>query len=257
MNIILWTLIVSLGINIFMFIPAFIYKTDKLTDISYAVTFMVVAVAGFLRSEKTTLQLVTLLAVLLWALRLGTFLFIRINRMKRDKRFDGMREHFFAFLRFWLLQGLSVFVVMLAASFAFKQAESTFAPLSYLGLGIFAAGLLIEATADAQKFRFSGNPANKDKWIDVGIWRKTRHPNYLGEMMVWTGVYLLVAPSLVGADSLWALLSPLYIICLLLFVSGIPLLEKAADKKWGSDKRYQTYKRQVPVLIPSFKSISR
>jgi steroid 5-alpha reductase family enzyme len=156
-----------------------------------------------------------LLAVLLWALRLGTFLFIRINRMKRDKRFDGMRERFFAFLRFWLLQGLSVFVVMLAASFAFKQADSAFAPLSYLGLGIFAVGLLIEATADAQKFRFSGNPANKDKWIDVGIWRKTRHPNYLGEMMVWTGIYLLVAPSLVGADSLWALLSPLYIVCLL------------------------------------------
>ncbi|NDC94486.1 DUF1295 domain-containing protein, partial [bacterium] len=95
-----------------MFVPAFIYKTDKLTDISYAVTFAVVAIAGFLRSEQMTLHKIVLLLVLMWSLRLGTFLFIRINKMKKDVRFDGMREYFFKFLRFWLLQGATVFVVL-------------------------------------------------------------------------------------------------------------------------------------------------
>ena len=257
MNFILWTLVISLGINLLMFVPAFIYKTDKLTDISYALTFIVVAVAGFARSNHTLIQLVTFLMVLIWACRLGSFLFMRINRMKRDKRFDGMRERFFAFLQFWILQGMTVFVVMLSATYAWKQNTTVITAISVLGLVVFLAGLFIEAKADSQKFDFCGKPANKGKWIDVGVWRWSRHPNYLGEMMVWIGMYMYVVSSLHGNERLWALLSPLYIVLLLLFVSGIPLLEKSADKKWGSDKAFQKYKREVPVLIPSLKSIKR
>lgn len=257
MNFILWTLVVSIAINIIMFMPAFIYKTDKLTDISYAVTFAVVATAGFLRSNKMSLHYLVLLLVLLWSLRLGTFLFIRINKMKKDVRFDGMREYFFKFLRFWLLQGATVFVVLLAVSFAFMQKQTVISWLSIVGVVVLLVGLITEATADMQKFRFNSLPSNKGKWIDSGVWRASRHPNYLGEMMVWIGMYLVVLPSLTGNQWLWALLSPLYIVTLLLFVSGVPLLEKSADKKWGTDPAYKKYKKEVPAVVPSLRSIKR
>ena len=257
MNFILFTFIVSIAINLIMFVPAFIYKTDKVTDISYAVTFAVVAISGYMRSEQTTLHKIILALVLLWSLRLGTFLFIRINKIKKDVRFDGMREYFFKFLRFWILQGATVFVVLLAASYAFMQKEPVITWLSIIGIILFIKGLAIEATADSQKFAFNNKASNKGKWIDQGIWKASRHPNYLGEMMVWIGMYLTVVSSLVSGQLWWALLSPLYIVSLLLFVSGVPLLEKSANKKWGSDQKYLNYKKNVPVLIPTIKSVKR
>ena len=257
MNFILYTLLVSIGINLIMFVPAFLLKTDKITDISYAVTFAVVVISGYLRSEQTSLHKIILVLVLLWSFRLGSFLFVRINRMKRDVRFDGMRDNFFKFLRFWVLQGATVYVVMLAASLGMMQLGTKITVLTIVGIVIFLKGLIIEAIADMQKFTFTGKAANKGKWIDIGIWKTSRHPNYLGEMLVWIGMYLVVVSSLSGINILWASLSPLYIISLLLFVSGIPLLEKSADKKWGTDKNYKKYKQEVPVLIPTIRSLKR
>lgn len=256
MNIVLWTFIASIAINIVMFVPAFIFKTDKLTDVSYAVTFIVVAIAGFSASQQTPLHTLVFLLVLLWALRLGTFLFVRINKIKKDARFDKMRDKFIKFLQFWLLQGATVFVVMLSSTLGFSQSETSFDAFTTLGLISFFGGLLIESVADAQKYRFNSGP-NKGTWIDQGVWRMSRHPNYLGEMMVWVGMYFVVFSSFTGYNMLWALISPLYIISLLLFVSGVPLLERAANKKWGSNKKYLDYKSEVPVLLPTPKSIKR
>ncbi len=257
MNLIVLTFLVSMGINIFMFIPAYIFKTDKLTDISYSITFVVVTIFGFTRSTQNSLHKLILILILLWAIRLGGFLFVRINKVGKDVRFDGMRENFIRFLRFWLLQGASVFVIMLAALAGYARVYSNIAVLSWIGIAVFSSGLLIESIADAQKFRFKNNAKHKGQWIDEGIWRASRHPNYLGEIMVWSGIYLVIASSLTTTSLLIALLSPLYILVLLLFVSGIPLLEKSAQKRWGDQKEYNKYKHEVPLLIPSFKSIKR
>jgi steroid 5-alpha reductase family enzyme len=244
------TVAFSVLFNILMFIPAYIYKTDKLTDISYALSFIAVIIFSYLQSDQTNMQAIVTAMVIAWAIRLGGFLYIRITRMKRDRRFDGMREHFFKFLRFWLLQGITVPIVLLAASLLMEESKSAVTTVSFIGIFVFAVGLVIEAVADAQKFIFSGNASNKDKWIDTGIWRYSRHPNYLGEILVWTGVYVFCFPSLTSQSSLIAAISPLYIAVLLLFVSGIPLLEKSADKKWGGNKAYEAYKKRTPVLVP-------
>lgn len=258
MNTYLLAFLVSISINLLMFVPAFRYKTDKLTDISYAVTFATVALFGFIASNKSSLHWLLFVMVLLWATRLGGFLLIRVWKRGKDARFDGMRENFWLFLRFWLLQGLSVFVVMLAAVTGFGKQDTNLGYLVWSGAIIFAAGLVIEATADWQKYQFGNNPSNKNKWIDQGIWRISRHPNYLGEMMVWIGVYLVVTPSLTSIpEVLIAVLSPLYIITLLMFVSGVPILERSADERWGKDKNFRSYKEQVPVLLPSIKSLKR
>ena len=232
MNIFLASLIASLGINLFMFIPAFLLQTDKITDISYAVTFMFVALVAFLGSAREPFHYVLLFMVLAWAIRLGSFLLGRIIRQGKDKRFDGMREHFLLFGRFWLLQGISVFVVMISAVGGFNS-SSNFQLISYLGIAVFLLGLILESVADHQKMKFSQISTNKNKWIQSGVWSLSRHPNYLGEMMIWSGVFLSVLFS-VDSNLKWVgLISPLYIITLLLFVSGVPLLEKSADKKWG------------------------
>jgi len=258
MEFLLWAFVASMGINIFMFVPAFIFKTDKLTDISYAVTFAFVASLAYWFSEQSLAHTLLLFAIIAWSLRLGGFLLIRINKMGKDSRFDGRREKFWSFLSFWLLQGASVFVVLVASLLLFDTAEPVVTWLSWVGLFVFASGLLLEAAADIQKFRFKFSGKKKrQEWIDEGVWRMSRHPNYLGEMMVWSGLYIFALPSLSGLAVYSGLISPLYIIGLLLFVSGVPLLEKYADKKWGDKKAFQQYRKEVPLLVPTPSSIKR
>jgi steroid 5-alpha reductase family enzyme len=244
------TLLVSLGINLVMFVPAFIFKTDKLTDISYAVTFVVVALFGLYSGEVSLLKFIYFLAILLWAIRLGTYLLIRIWKTGKDKRFDDMRENFFKFLRFWFLQGITVWVVMIPGTYFLNGSFSSDYIWPIIGGGLFLVGLLIETFADMQKYKFINNPENSGKWIESGLWSISRHPNYLGEITVWVGLYLFVMPSLAGLSVLIGLIGPLFIAGMIGFVSGIPILEKGADKRWGENPKYQEYKRKTGVLFP-------
>jgi steroid 5-alpha reductase family enzyme len=124
--------------------------------------------------------------------------------------------------------------------------------IAYLGIIIWATGLVIETIADAQKFMFNNDPEKKGRWIDEGLWHYSRHPNYFGEILCWIGIYVYAFyPEF--EQGLVGLISPLFIILLLLFISGIPLLEKASDEKWGHNHEYKKYKRTTSVLIPKFK----
>ncbi len=251
-----WALMISVGLNVLLFIPAYLYNTDKLTDLSYSLTFIIVAFVSFFKSQQSATHLILLAMVVIWALRLGGFLFIRINKMKRDSRFDEMRSKPWSFFRFWFFQGLSVFIVLAAALALWQQPFDQISPLSYLGWVIFGLGLILESVADYQKYRFNNTKA-RSTWIDIGIWRISRHPNYLGEIMVWIGVYIFCFTALSGTGRLLALASPIYITAILLYFSGVPLVEKSADKKWGDDKNYQAYKKAVPLLVPTPDSLRR
>lgn len=249
MEILITALLISLGINMLMFLPAFYFKTDKLTDISYAVTFVFIAIYMFLVNEISFGKLLLLVMISAWAIRLGGYLLMRTRKIGRDKRFDSMRDSFVGFGKFWLLQAISVWIIMIPSIFFFSN-TANLTVLSLVGFIVWLAGFLIEGFADFQKFKFSNNLNNKGKWIEEGLWKYSRHPNYLGEIMVWVGVYLFIFPSLLGLEILIGFVSPIFIIVLLLFVSGIPLLEKSSDKKWGDRKDYQDYKKRVGVLLP-------
>ncbi len=162
-NYLLLTFLISIGINIIMFLPAYFFKTDKLTDISYAITFVVVALYGLFISGFSVANLILFLMIFFWAARLGSYLLIRIKKLKKDKRFDGMRENFWKFLRFWLLQGFTVWVVLLPTSIFFNNQIKNISFYSFIGLFIWLIGLLIETFADLQKYKFINNPINKDK----------------------------------------------------------------------------------------------
>lgn len=243
------TLVFALALNLIGFGFAFRFKTDKLTDMSYALTFVGIAFFGVLRNDMTLPKLVLFTFVCLWAARLGSYLAYRIHVMGRDKRFDEMRGNFLKFLSFWVLQAITAWIVMIPVTYVLNTDVTATTLVLWLGALIALKGLLIEAIADMQKFRFMTNAKNKNKWIDSGLWRYSRHPNYLGEIVFWTGVYLASLTQLSGTQAYIALVSPLFIASMLLFVSGIPLLEKSADKKWGKDKAYQTYKKRTSMLL--------
>jgi len=249
MNTILTLLAVSIIINLTMFVIAYYLKTDKLTDISYAVTFIVLAVSGLISANGTLPSTILTVMICIWALRLGIYLLQRIRKIGKDKRFDGRRENFWSFLGFWLLQGVTVWIVMLPSNLFFTNEPKSISVLSVVGIVVWLVGLAIETIADYQKYSFINDIKNKGKWIDIGIWKYSRHPNYFGEIMLWFGVYLFTLSGLNTVQSLIGLIGPLYIAVLLIFVSGVPLLEKSADKKWGDNKDYQDYKRRTSVLI--------
>ena len=243
------SLIIAVGLNLLLFIPAFIFKTDKVTDLSYAISFIVVSLFLFFNSTGVAAHLVLLLMIVLWAVRLGSYLFIRIRKMDRDKRFDGMRESFSRFLRFWTFQGLTVFAVLLSSIPFFSLSNPKITMWSIVGIGVWLIGLVIESVADMQKYTFINNPANKGLWIDSGLWHYSRHPNYFGEILLWIGVYIFALSGISGVDVLIGLLSPMYIATIILFFSGIPLLEKAADKRWGDNEKYKVYKKTTSPLF--------
>lgn len=244
------TFAVSLGLNLAMFLIAYRLGTDKLTDISYSLTFILLAAYGLLTAPATPYRVLVFALVLIWGLRLGSFLFGRVLRKGKDSRFDEMRGDFKKFAGFWILQGVTVWVILIPALLALRTAQDAISLVAWLGVIIWAKGLIIESLADYQKDRFSKQPSNKGRFISSGIWSWSRHPNYFGEILVWTGVYVVAATSLGLTAALIGLISPLFIIVLLRFVSGIPILERTADTKWGSEPAYQDYKRRTNLLIP-------
>lgn len=243
-------LLISLLFNIVLFFVAFKLQSDKLTDISYALTFMLIATIAFVSNDPTIYSSVVLVMVFAWALRIGSFLLYRVIKVGKDARFDGMRSSIVKFGQFWVLQGVSVWVLMIPFVLAVGSANGSLGVFAYSGITVFIIGLCIETVADLQKMRFNNDPKNKGKWIESGIWKYSRHPNYFGEILVWVGVYLYAVQVLSVPAALIALVSPLFIAILLLFVSGIPLLEKSADRRWGGEKAYREYKRRTSILVP-------
>ncbi|MEO5950598.1 MAG: DUF1295 domain-containing protein [Candidatus Saccharimonadales bacterium] len=244
------SLIIVIVINAGLFGVAYTRQSDKLTDFSYALSFIVVAIAALLlSSQRSALLTVTVGMVIVWALRLGIFLVYRIRKTGKDARFDGIREDFFKFLKFWLGQGIVAWLLLLPILFLAKE-NGEWSTLSFVGIAIWLLGLIVEGFADLQKYQFSQNPANKGKWIANGVWHYSRHPNYFGEICVWIGVYITVVSSLSGIEQIIGLVSPLMIFITLRFISGVPPLEESAEKRWGTDPKFQLYKKRTNLLIP-------
>lgn len=233
------------------FIPAFLSQTEKYYDLTgtftyTAITLMILFMTPGIHARSLLLALM----VLAWTLRLGVFLFRRVSKAGKDDRFDEIKPSFVRFLNVWTIQGLWVTFTAAAAWAAMTSANhvalDSFALIGFIVWGI---GFGLEVVADQQKARFNRDPGKKGKFISTGLWSKSRHPNYLGEILLWTGVAIVVVPVLQGWQ--WIMMiSPVFVALLLIKISGIPLLEKKADSKWGGQNDYKSYKKNTPVLIP-------
>jgi len=249
MSLILTLLGISIALQVILFIPAYLLKTDKLTDMGYGLTFIFLGLIFLLRGQITGDKLLLFGMILAWGLRLIIYLLIRVIKVGKDARFDQIRGSFTKFLTFWVGQGFSVWVIMLPTLIYLNSDTSGLGTLSFFGFFVWGFGLVIETVADFQKFRFKNNPKNKGKWIQSGLWKYSRHPNYFGEVLCWAGVYTYCLNYLSGLNALIGLVSPVFITSLLLFVTGIPKLEERHDKKYGDKKEYQEYKRKTSKLI--------
>ena len=233
------------------FIPAYLLQTEKFFDLTGSLTYIGVTIIAVLLSPVRDGRSLLLLAlVVIWAGRLGTFLFRRVLKAGKDGRFDEIKTSFFRFLMTWTLQGLWVTFTMAAALAAITTSvRQDLGWVALIGFLVWIFGFAFEVVADNQKNRFREDTSNKGKFIQTGLWARSRHPNYFGEIVLWIGVAIIAIPVLQGWQ--WVtMISPLFVTVLLTRISGVPMLEKRADEKWGGQVEYEAYKKRTPMLIP-------
>lgn len=233
-----------------MFVHAWVFRTERYYDLTGSATFVVLLWVALFLCAATDIRSITLAVLItVWAVRLGSFLFRRIQRSGEDRRFRSIKNSFLTFLMTWTLQGAWVFVTASCALAAITAQSDVPVGFSFVaGLGLWIFGFSIEVVADWQKSAFRARPQNSNQFINSGLWAWSRHPNYFGEIVLWSGIAVMALPALTGWQ-LATLVSPLFVLVLLTAVSGVRLLEARAQKLWGQEPAYKAYKRQTPALM--------
>lgn len=243
--------IIAFSINWLAFIPANMAQTERYFDVVGSLTYLtVIATAVMLVPELSVRAKLAAIMVAVWAIRLGTFLFVRISKDGHDDRFDEIKVAPLRFFMTWTLQGLWVlFTAACALAIITGGNAKPIGVIGSIGLLMWLVGFIIESVADAQKRAFKRNPNNKGRFINQGLWAWSRHPNYFGEILLWSGMAVLAIPVLVGWQ--WVtLVSPIFVFLLLTRLSGIPTLTKKAKERWGNDADYQAYVSKTSLLFP-------
>lgn len=247
---------IAIVIQWVVFIPAFAFQTEKYYDLTGSITYVTLTAAtlgyrlGYSNRDASlnVRQIVSSAMAIVWALRLGSFLVKRIHRAGKDGRFDAVKPNFAAFLAAWTIQGLWVFLTLLSVLVINTTVvDRALVWTDAVGWAVWCVGFGIEIVADEQKTAF--NNLKTGKWVEVGLWRFSRHPNYFGEIVLWLGQFIVGCSVYQGGQWI-AAMSPLFVAFLLIKVTGIPMLEQRADEKWGTDEDYQRYKKVVSVLVP-------
>jgi steroid 5-alpha reductase family enzyme len=243
--------ILAYAINWIVFVPSYLARTEAYFDLTGSLTYISLIVVSVLASNDVDARaLVVAAAVVIWAVRLGSFLFRRVKRDGGDGRFDWIKTNFLRFLMTWSLQGLWV-LLTLAAALAVITAEDreNIDAFMVIGMIVWLIGFAIEVVADRQKSAFRADPANEGRFVTSGLWAWSRHPNYFGEITLWVGIAIAAIPVLSGWRWL-VLISPVFVVVLLTRISGIPMLERRGEKRWGDDPEFRAYTNNTSVLIP-------
>ena len=243
-------IILSFFFHWLLFIPAYIYKTEKFYDITGSISYITITLYVLISTYNGIMNLGNIILsslIIIWTSRLGTFLFLRIKKAGEDKRFREIKKSFSWFFMAFTVSGIWVSICTLCALTGISNGIELNL-VTYLGILLFVIGFILEIVADTQKTNFRKINNNKDKFITSGLWKYSRHPNYLGEIILWIGVAIISYSSL-EINQLFTLISPIFTYLLLVHVSGINLLEKSGEKKWGNLNEYKKYKRETPRLF--------
>ena len=232
------------------FIPAFIFQTEKFYDLTGSITYLTaVFYTLYVTGSNNLSDLIIVGCVAVWAIRLGSFLFMRIHKAGEDRRFRTIKPNFTRFLMTWTLQGMWVSMCLLCVLTALSSYSGVVMnSIFFIGLLVFILGLSIEIIADYQKTVFRRKIENKDKFITTGLWSLSRHPNYFGEILLWTGIAIMSISSLQGLQYI-TLISPIFVYVLLVYISGVRILEAQAEKKWGHLDSFKEYIKNTPRLF--------
>lgn len=242
--------VIAFGIQWMMFIPAYLYQTEKYYDLTGSLTYISLTLIGLnFASSLEPGKLLIAGMVVIWAVRLGSFLFARIRADGHDVRFDKIKPSFLRFLMTWTLQGLWVFLTYSAGLAAITStAPHSIGLMVVIGASVWSIGFAIELIADRQKAKFRSVAANRETFISHGLWKFSRHPNYFGEILLWLGIAIAAFPVLSGWQYV-TLISPFFVYLLLTRVSGVAMLEARAQRRWGDDHTYQAYLKRTPALM--------
>ncbi len=199
-------------------------------------------------SEQQLLHSFLVVLISFWSIRLALYLFLRVLALGKDKRFDGVREQKQAFMKFRIGQWVVIFLLLLPVIWAMQVEGVSVAWYTILWVLLVVWGVSLESIADRQKFRFKQQYPTRR--CAVWVWSKIQYPNYLGEILVWIGIYLICLTALSWAQVILWFASPFVIIWVLLFVTGIPPLEQAHKKQRWTEKEWNDYTENTPKLIP-------
>ena len=238
-------------IQFLIFVPSFLFQTEKFYDLTGSLTYIsVTSIAYFSLDNPTTIDTILYLYVIVWAGRLGIFLFRRINKDGKDERFDKAKKKFFWFLQYWMGQAAWVVFTAGASILAIlSPVETELGVLAFIGIFLWWSGFLIEVIADYQKRKFRETSDPKTEFISSGLWARSRHPNYFGEITLWVGMAVLSLSSLSGIEYVTAIVSPIFVYLLLIKAEGVPMLERIAEERYGGLPEYQQYKENTPVFM--------
>lgn len=237
-----------------LFVPAFYYQTEKFYDLAGSATYIsVVSYISFQSYFAININVGNILLasfIMLWAIRLGSFLFTRIHKSGEDKRFNTIKPSPTRFFMAWTFQGMWVSICSMCALTAIASKNGVILnSYFYIGMLVFVVGFVLEIIADRQKSVFRKNPENKNQFIANGLWHYSRHPNYFGEITLWLGISIMSLSSLSSWQYI-TLISPLFTYILLVYISGVRILEISGMEKWGHLESYQNYIRTTPSLFP-------
>ena len=250
-SVFMWCGVLAFGLNWLVYVPSALARTEHYYDLTGGLTYLSVTGLAVVLSQPLDLRSTLVVGMVsIWAIRLAGFLFVRVKRVGKDIRFDSVKTKPSTFLVWWTLQALWVLTTMAAALAIVTGGERiSMSWLGWIGLGVWLFGFAVEVVADAQKSSFKNDPVNQGQFIRTGLWAWSRHPNYFGEIVLWTGVAVMAIPVLTGWQYA-TLISPVFVSFLLMKMSGVPLLERKADERWGGQEEYEAYKAATPVLIP-------
>ena len=240
----------AFAINWLAFIPSYLKRTEHYFDLVGSLTHFTLILVALVGSSDLDLRaIVVSILVGVWAARLGSFLFLRARKTGGDGRFDTIKHHPGTFFSWWSLQALWVLVTgSCSLAVITSMDRESFGWFAVVGVALWGTGFLMEIVADRQKSRFRSESKNSGSFIQSGLWAWSRHPNYFGEILLWIGIAVLAIPLLSGWR--WvALISPIFVFVLLTRISGIPILERRANERWGDDPEYREYLRSTPILL--------
>jgi steroid 5-alpha reductase family enzyme len=237
-----------------LFLPAFYFQTEKFYDLTGSATYLFIVIyISYQSNVAININMGSILlasCIILWAIRLGSFLFTRIHKAGEDKRFSSIKPSPTRFFMAWTFQGMWVSICSMCALTAIASKNGVVQNgVFYIGMLVFIFGFLVEIIADWQKSSFRKNPTNKNQFIAQGLWSYSRHPNYFGEITLWLGISIMSFSSL-SSWQYFTLISPVFTYILLVYISGVKILEIAGMEKWGHLDSYQQYIRRTPSLFP-------
>jgi len=226
-------------------------KNNSIVDIGWGSGFIIVALFTLFVGRSFGIKnWVMVILVFLWGFRLAYHVAKRNIGKPEDRRYAEMRVKWGnkfpmlkAFLNVYMIQFVMMFVISIGVTLINRTGIPTLSLLDFLGIAVWILGYFFEAVGDSQLARHLKNPENKGKLMTSGLWKYTRHPNYFGEATMWWGIFILAVTTSNG----WiAIISPLTITFLLLFVSGVPLLEK----KYKDRPDWIEYKKKTSIFVP-------